>query len=67
MNTRTEYRVALMNGRFGYGASTWEALVNAVGETKAALISDQYANYSPCGRWYARNGVLMATVEIRHA
>ena len=60
-----EFRVALINGKTGYGYSTWEALVNAVGTTKAHLISNQYSNNSPAGSWYAKNGVLIAIVEVR--
>ena len=59
------YRVSLVNGKTGYGNSTWEALVNAVGKEKASLISDYYSNNSPVGTWYAKNGVVIATCEIR--
>ncbi len=62
---KTEFRVSLVNGKTGYGFSTWEALVNAVGERKANLISDKYSESSPIGRWFAKNGVFMAVVEVR--
>lgn len=60
-----EYRVSLVNGKTGYGKSTWEALVQAVGIAKANIISDYYSNMSPVGTWYAKNGVVIATCEIR--
>lgn len=63
---KTEFRVALMNGKYGYGRSTWEALVNAVGLTKANLIEKCLCWNNPMGRWYAKNGNLVATVEIRN-
>ena len=62
---KKEYKVSLVNGKYGYGFSTWEALVNAVGITKANLISEFYSNSSPVGTWYAKNGVAIATCEIR--
>lgn len=63
--TKKEFRVALVNGKVGYGFSTWEALVNAVGEVKAELISNNYMDCSPAKTWYAKNGVVIATCEVR--
>lgn len=64
-----EYRIALKNGKFGYGKSAWEALVNAVGLKKAELISNQVPvhftlnGYSK--RIFAKNGNEIGFLEIR--
>ncbi len=63
----TLYYIEMVKGRRGYGHSSYEALVDAVGEDKANIICDNLAISNHLqGRTYnlyAKNGSLVATVE----
>lgn len=62
-----EYRVALVNGKYGYGQTTYLALVNAVGTRKANLICDNLAdNQLMSGKrftFWAKNGAEIGIIE----
>ena len=64
-----EYRIALKNGKYGYGKSVYEAVVKAVGQKKADLITDQIPlsfTMNGYGKTvYAKNGVEILHIEVR--
>ena len=64
-----EYRIALKNGKWGYGKTAYEAVVKAVGTKKADLISDQIPTHFRLNGYsktvYAKNGNEIGYLEIR--
>ena len=63
-----KFRVEMVNGKFGYGQSSYLALVDAVGESKANIICDFLTtdNYHLYGRewsFYAKNGNKIMKIE----
>lgn len=64
----TKYYIELVNGKRGYGYSSYAALVEAVGENKANIICENLADsgnhlHGRVYKLYAKNGNLVATVE----
>lgn len=57
------YRVGLVNGKYGYGDSSWDALVNAVGERKADKIASQIRRVTSNGTILAYNGVIIGQLD----
>jgi len=65
--TMKEYRVALVNGKYGYGKTAYLALIDAVGTRKADLICDNLAdNQRMSGKrvtFWAKNGAEIGMIE----
>jgi hypothetical protein len=62
------FYITLVNGKYGYGKSSWDALVDAVGERKADKIAAQIKHISEItGTIYAINGVVIGAMEKYYA
>ncbi len=61
------FRIGLVNGKYGWGNTAYEALVNAIGQKKADILSDfvRIDSYQRGYEIYAKNGVLIGIVEKR--
>ncbi len=59
------YRIGLVNGKYGYGHTSWDALIDAVGsERKADIIASQISRISEStGEIIAKNGVTIGYQE----
>lgn len=59
------YRIGLANGRYGYGHTSWDALIDAAGsERKADIIASQISRISEnTGEIFAKNGVTIGFQE----
>lgn len=60
-----EFRVGLKNGKYGYGADSWEALKNAIGAKKAHIIAGQIGYISSAHEIVGKNGVTIGFIEKR--
>ena len=60
-----EFRVCLKNGKYGYGADSWQALKEAVGAKKAHIIAGQIGYISSAHEIVGKNGVTIGFIEKR--